>query len=84
MERSSEKLKGLEESLGAPVKLSDKEKEKFREVFDGIKEWVDGTHDVVAEKNQDDAYRYLRLLLSALTKVDVDFVAGAMAKAGVE
>ncbi len=80
VERSSDKLKGLEESLGAPVKLSDKEKEKFKEVFDGVKEWVDDAHDGATEMNQDEAYRYLRLLLSALKKVDADFKAGAKAK----
>lgn len=86
MEKSSEKLKVLEESLGVPVKLSEDEKEKFKTIFEGLKDWLDGTHDVVVEKDRDDAYRYLRLLLGILGKVDVDFVAGVMpsAKVGVD
>lgn len=79
VEKSSEKLKVLEESLGAPVKLSEDEKNKFKETFEGLKDWLDGTHDVVIEKNRDEAYRYLRLLLATLAKVDIDFIAGIKA-----
>lgn len=76
MKKSSDKLKILEESLGAPVKLSEKEKEKFGRVFEGLKEWLDDAQEVILKKDRDAAYRYLRLLLLALTKVDVDFLAG--------
>jgi len=84
VEKSSEKLKTLEMSLGVPVKLSESEKEKFKEVFEGLKDWLDGTHDVVVEKDRDEAYRYLRLLLAALAKLDADFIAGARASAEPE
>jgi len=76
VENSSKKLKNLEESLGAPVKLSETEKEKFERVFEGLKEWLDEAQGVILEKDRDEAYRYLRLLLIALTKVDVDYLAG--------
>lgn len=77
MEKTSEKLKNLEISLEIPVKLSEIEKDKFKKVFEGLKDWLDGTHDIIIEKDRDEAYRYLRLLLGSLTKVDVDFVARA-------
>ncbi len=69
VEKSSEKLKVLEESLGVPVKLSEDEKDKFKEIFEGLKDWLDGTHDVVVEKDRDEAYQYLRLLLATLTEI---------------
>lgn len=78
VEKASEKLKILEESLGVPVKLSEDEKDKFKGVFEGLKDWLDGTHDVVIEKDRDEAYRYLRLLLATLAKVDVDFIGGVI------
>lgn len=81
VEKSSEKLKSLEVSLGVPVKLSEDEKDKFKKIFEGLKEWLDETHDIVVEKDRDEAYRYLRLLLGTLAKVDVDFVAGVKAPA---
>lgn len=81
VEKSSEKLKVLEESLGVPVKLSEDEKDKFKKIFEGLKDWLDGTYDVVVEKDRDEAYRYLRLLLGTLAKVDTDFVAGVRVSA---
>ncbi len=82
VEKSSGKLKNLEESLGAPVKLSAKEKEKFERVFEGLKEWLDDAQGVILEKDRDEAYRYLRLLLIALAKVDVDYLAGVKVAMG--
>ena len=76
VEKASEKLKGLEESLGAPVKLSEMEKEKFQRVFKGLHGWIDDLETVILEKDSGDAYRYTRLLLVALTKVDIDYIAG--------
>ena len=73
---SEKKLKEIQQNLGLPVKLSDVEKEKFTGTFSSLKTWLDDALEVVLKMNRDPAYRYIKLLIDGLVKVDVDFVAG--------
>lgn len=73
---SEKKLKKIQLSIELPVKLSDVEKEKFTETFSSLKIWMDDTLEAVLKMNRDQAYRYIKLLIDGLVKVDVDFVAG--------
>jgi hypothetical protein len=57
------------------VDLSDVEKERFNKIFETLKEWLDDARIVVLEKNRDEAYRYVNLLIAHLQRVDLDFVA---------
>ena len=67
----------IQEEMEAPVKLSEVEKEKFNTTFEALKDWLDDGKDVMLEKDRDEAYRYVNLLISHLQMVDVDFIAGA-------
>jgi len=73
---SEKKLKEIQITLGLPVKLSDVEKEKFTGTFSSLKTWMDDGLEAVLKMDRDQAYRYIKLLLDGLMKVDVDFVAG--------
>jgi len=73
---SEKKLKEIQLTIGLPVKLSDVEKEKFTETFASLKTWMDDGLEAILEMNRDQAYRYIKLLIDGLRKVDVDFVAG--------
>ena len=73
---SEKKLKEIQSTLGLPVKLSDVEKEKFTKTFSSLKTWMDDGLEVVLKMDRDQAYRYIKLLIDGLVKVDVDFVAG--------
>ena len=71
-----EKLDELKAKLKTPPKLSDTEKEKFTEIFEGLQLVLKDTLDVVLDMDKDDAYRYMNLIVAGLQKVDVDYVAG--------
>jgi len=71
-------LQKLSEKVKEPQKLTVEEKENFKEIFEGIKSWVDDALEVVLEKDREEAYRYLNLLVAGLTKVDVDYIAGVV------
>ena len=73
---SEKKLKEIQQTLGLPVKLSDVEKEKFTKTFGSLKTWMDDGLEAVLKMDRDQAYRYIKLLIDGLVKVDVDFVAG--------
>lgn len=73
---SEKKLKEIQQTLGRPVKLSDVEKEKFTKTFSSLKTWMDDGLEVVLKMDRDQAYRYIKLLIDGLVKVDVNFVAG--------
>lgn len=73
---SEKKLKEIQQNLGLPVKLSDVEKEKFTKTFSSLKIWMDDALEVALGMDRDPAYRYIKLLIDGLVKVDVDFVAG--------
>lgn len=75
-EKRKTKLLEIEMKIGAPVKLSEVEKDKFIETFDLLKGLLDDSQDSVLEMDRDAAYRYIRLLVAGLLRVDVDFVAG--------
>lgn len=70
-----DKLLKIQAEIGLPVDLSDVEKERFNNIFEDLKEWLDEARDVVLEKNRDEAYRYVNLLIAHLQRVDLDFVA---------
>ena len=71
-----EKLEELKAKLKIPPKLSDTEKEKFTEIFEGLQLLLKETLEVVLGLNKDDAYKYLNLLVAGLQKVDLDYEAG--------
>ena len=72
-----DKLLKIKEDMGAPVKLSDVEKEKFNTTFEELKGWLDDAKNSILGKDRDDAYRYFNLLIAHLQMVDVDYMAGA-------
>lgn len=73
---SEKKLKEIQLTIGLPVKLSEVEEEKFTKTFTSLKEWMDGGLEAVLKMDRDQAYRYIKLLIDGLRKVDIDFVAG--------
>ena len=70
-----DKLLKIQAEIGLPVDLSEVEKERFNNIFEALKGWLDDARDVVLEKNRDEAYRYVNLLIAHLQRVDLDFVA---------
>ena len=70
-----DKLLRIQAEIGLPVDLSDVEKERFNKIFEALKEWLDDARIVVLEKDRDEAYRYVNLLIAHLQRVDLDFVA---------
>lgn len=70
-----DKLLKIQAEIGLPVDLSDVEKERFNKIFEALKEWLDDARIVVLEKDRDEAYRYVNLLIAHLQRVDLDFVA---------
>lgn len=70
-----DKLLKIQAEIGLPVDLSEVEKERFNNLFEALKGWLDDARDVVLEKERDEAYRYVNLLIAHLQRVDVDFVA---------
>ncbi len=73
---SEKRLKEIQKTIGLPVKLSDVEKEKFTGTFSSLKTWMDDALEAILKMDRDPAYRYIKLLIDGLVKVDVDFVAG--------
>jgi len=71
-----EKLEEISKKIKEPPKLSSEEKKNFTEVFEVLKGWLNDTLEILLEKDRDEAYRYLNLLIAALKKVDIDYVAG--------
>ena len=65
----------IQAEMGLPVDLSEVEKERFNNIFEALKGWLDDARTVVLEKERDEAYRYVNLLIAHLQRVDVDFVA---------
>lgn len=78
-----EKLDELRKKLKTPPKLSDTEKEKFTEIFEGLQLVLKETLEAVLDMDKDDAYKYLNLLVAGLQKVDVDYEAGVEAKLAI-
>lgn len=72
-----DKLLKIQLAVETPVGLSELEKEKLINTFDGLKEWLDDVKVVVLGKSRLEAYRYVKLLISHLQMTDVDYVAGA-------
>ncbi|KKN41102.1 hypothetical protein LCGC14_0726630 [marine sediment metagenome] len=72
-----DKLLKIREEMILPVGLSELEKEKLINTFDGLKEWLDDAKDVVLKKPRLEAYRYVELLIAHLQMADVDYVVGA-------
>ena len=77
VEEEEDKLLKIREEMILPVGLSELEKEKLINTFDGLKEWLDDAKDMVLKKPRLEAYRYVGLLITHLQMADVDFVAGA-------
>lgn len=73
-----DKLQKISDKVKEPPKLTVEEKENFNEIFERIKGWLDDALEVVLEKDREEAYRYLNLLVAGLTKVDVDYIAGVV------
>ena len=78
-----EKLDELRKKLKTPPKLSDTEKEKFTEIFEGLQLVLKDTLEVVLDMDKDDAYRYMNLIVTGLQKVDLDYVAGVESKPAI-
>lgn len=72
-----DKLLKIREEMKVPVKLSELEREKFNKTFDALKEWLEDSRVSNIEKNRDEAYRYVDLLIGHLQMVDADYIAGA-------
>jgi hypothetical protein len=72
-----DKLLKIREEMKVPVKLSELEREKFNNIFETLKEWLDDSRTSTVEKDRDEAYRYVDLLIGHLQMVDVDYIAGA-------
>lgn len=70
-----DKLLKIQIEMGLPVNLSEVEKERFNNIFEALKGWLDDARIVVLEKERDEAYRYVNLLIAHLQRVDLDFVA---------
>jgi len=73
----AEKLKKIKEGLKTPPKLSDVEKEKITTTFEGMKEILDDTLEIILEKDRKEAFRYTNILVTAIQQADIDFIAGA-------
>lgn len=76
-QNEQDKLLKIRQEIELPVKLSELEREKFTKTFEALKEWLDDALAVMLEKNRDEAYRYINLLISHLQMVDADYIAGA-------
>jgi len=75
-----QKLIDIQKKIKQPVKLSDVEKARFTEIFDSLKELIDDVLKRVMDMDRDSAYRYSNLLILALQKADIDFIAGVSAE----
>jgi len=74
----SKKLDEISEKIKEPPKLSSEEKKNFTEIFTVLKGWLEDSLVVILEKNRDEAYRYMNLLIAGLKKVDLDYIAGVV------
>jgi len=60
-------LKGdLEKTLGEPVKLSEEEKEKIKDIFSSLHGALDETEEIILELNRDESYRPIHILMTQM------------------
>lgn len=60
-------LKGdLEKALGEPVKLSEEEQKKIKEVFCSLHGALDETEEMILHLNRDEAYRRTQILMTQI------------------
>jgi hypothetical protein len=72
----SDKWRGLQEELGRPVNLSEREKEKLKGIFKKMHDLLNENLEAILEGSRDDAYRYADLLIQAFSQVDLDYAKG--------
>jgi len=66
-------FKDLVSKLDEPVTLSDKEKEKIKDIFKELSGLLDEKEAEVLDMTRDDAYKYMRLLLRNFSYTDSQF-----------
>ncbi len=71
-----DRWKKLQEELERPVKLSNTEKEKLRNIFKQVHDLLDENLEQILEASRDDAYRYANLLIQAFNQADADYADG--------
>lgn len=63
----------LKKELIEPVKLSDTERKKFKDIFTKIHEVIEDTESKVLEMDRDKAYRYMEIFLEKFSVVEKEF-----------
>jgi len=75
-----DKLEQIKKDITIPVKLSDNEKDQIKRAFQAIREMLEDSEKTVMEMDRDGAYRYVNLIISGLSKADLDFIGGVKPK----
>lgn len=73
MDTESLKFENLKTELMQPVKLSETERQKFKEIFEKIRKIIDQKEIKVLEMDKDDAYRYMQIFLTKFSRVESEF-----------
>lgn len=66
-------LEQLKKKLIQPVKLSEKEIEKFKEIFEELYSFIDSLEQKTLGLDRDEAYRYVDILLRKISEVELEF-----------
>jgi len=82
-ELSPDRWKKLQEELDIPVKLSETERDKIKELFKTMHGLLDDDLEIILDLDRDDAYRYTDLIIQGFMTADINFIAGVEVEEGL-